>query len=97
MLPSLEEFLLKEAPNTILSLKPFKKNLDLKAMILSKDNPKVIKNQAILTTCLIVDGTAKVNCNFYGEAGKSLKAGDIVYIMSGYTGFYQSRLVLYTS
>ena len=46
---------------------------------------------------MIADATGKLNCNFYGEVGENLKCGDIVYIMGGYTGIFNGRMVLYQS
>ena len=37
------------------------------------------------------------NCNFYGEAGKELQPGDIVFLMSAYTSVYKDKMVLYQS
>jgi hypothetical protein len=36
-------------------------------------------------------------CNFYGEAGKELAPGDIVFLMAAYTSVYKDRMVLYQS
>ena len=69
------------APNNIGELRPGLKNLDLKAIVLSKDKAKELKNKDTLHQCLIADQSGKINCNFYGEVGESLKCGDIVYLM----------------
>jgi hypothetical protein len=37
------------------------------------------------------------NCNFYGEAGKELAQGDIVFLMAAYTSLYKDKMVLYQS
>ena len=76
-------------------LRPGLKNLDLKCMILSKDKPKELKNKDTLYQCLIADQTGKINCNFYGEIGDSLRPGDVVYLMGAYTNIYNNRMVLY--
>ena len=73
------------------------KNLDLKVMILTKDSPKELKNKEVLYQCLIGDHTAMCNCNFYGEAGKELQPGDIVFLMSAYTSVFKDKMVLYQS
>ena len=70
------------------------KNLDIKAIILSKDKPKELKNKDTLYQCLIADQSAKISCNFFGEIGDNLKSGDIVYIISGYTGIFNGRMIL---
>jgi hypothetical protein len=36
-----------------------------------------------------------INCNFYGEAGKELVPGDIVFLMAAYTSLYKDKMVLY--
>lgn len=59
--------------------------------------PKELKNKEVLYQCLVADHTAKINCNFYGEIGESLKLGDIVYLMGAYTSVYKDRMVLYQS
>ena len=38
-----------------------------------------------------------INCNFYGEAGKELNPGDIVFLIGAYTSVYKDRMVLYQS
>ena len=95
--PSLREYTDKQAPNKISELKPGNKNIDIKAIVLTKDTAKELKNKDTLHQCLIADSTGKINCNFYGEFGESLKCGDIVYILSGYTGVYNGHQVLYQS
>ena len=71
------------------------KNIDLKVIILTKDQPKELKNKEVLYQCLVADMDAKINCNFYGEAGKELNPGDIVYLMGAYTSVYKDKMVLY--
>ena len=93
--PSLQEFNVKKPSHNIEDLKPGHKNLDLKAIVLNKDKRKELKNKDTLHQCLIADSTGKINCNFYGEVGENLKCGDIVYIMGGYTGIFNGRMVLY--
>lgn len=44
---------------------------------------------------MVADQTAMVNCNFYGEAGKELMPGDIVFLMAAYTSVYKDKMVLY--
>ena len=78
-------------------LKPQQKNLDLKVIILTKDQPKELKNKEVLYQCLVADQTAKINCNFYGEIGEALRPGDIVYLMGAYTSLYKDKMVLYQS
>ena len=46
---------------------------------------------------MIADQTGKVNCNFYGEVGEGLRCGDIVYLMSAFTGVFGQHMVLYQS
>lgn len=36
-----------------------------------------------------------MNCNFYGEAGKELAPGDVVFLMAAYTSLYKDKMVLY--
>ena len=69
----------------------------MKAIVLSKDKAKELKNKDTLHQCLIADQTGKINCNFYGEVGESLKCGDIVYLMGAYTGVFNGHQVLYQS
>lgn len=38
-----------------------------------------------------------INCNFYGEAGKELAPGDVVFLMAAYTSLYKDKMVLYQS
>ena len=38
-----------------------------------------------------------INCNFYGEVGKELNPGDIVFLISAYTSVYKDKMVLYQS
>ena len=64
------------------------KNLDLKVVVLNKDQGKELKNNQFLFQCLVTDGTGKVNCNFYGEIGEAIKPGDIFYLMGAYTSIY---------
>lgn len=96
-LPFLEEYLHKVPPNSLEELKPQTKNLDLKVIVLAKDNPKELKNREVLYQCTVADHTARIQCNFFGDLGENLKPGDIVYIMGGYTGLFKDRMVLYQS
>ena len=66
-------------------------------MILTKDQPKELKNKEVLYQCLVADRTAMCNCNFYGEAGQELQPGDIVFLLSAYTSVYKDKMVLYQS
>ena len=43
----------------------------------------------------MADNTAMINCNFYGEVGKDLTPGDIVFLISAYTSVYKDKMVLY--
>lgn len=65
--------------------------------MISKDAPKELKNKEILTQCLVADHSAKVNCNFYGEAGQKLRPGDVVYLYGAYTSIFKDHMVLYQS
>ena len=78
-------------------MKPGMKNLDVKVIILTRDAPKELKNKEFLVQCVVADQSAMINCNFYGEAGKELHPGDIVFLMSSYTSLYKDKMVLYQS
>ena len=93
--PTLREFMEKVPPNKIGELRPGQKNIDLRAVVLCKDRAKELKNKDTLHQCLITDATGKVNCNFYGDVGESLKPGDIIYMIGAYTGVFNQRMVLY--
>ena len=67
----------------------------MKVVILTKDAPKPLKNNEVLYQCLVADSTAMINCNFYGEAGKELAPGDVVFLMAAYTSLYKDKMVLY--
>ena len=95
--PSLREFQEKQPSHTLSELRPQAKNLDLKVVILTKDQPKELKNKEVLYQCLVADETAICQCNFYGEAGKELHPGDIVFLMAAYTSVYKDKMVLYQS
>ena len=95
--PSLREFTEKQASNNIGELRPGMKNVDLKAIVLHKDKAKELKNKDTLHQCFIADSTGKINCNFFGEVGESLRCGDIVYLMGAYTGVFNGHMVLYQS
>ena len=73
------------------------KNLDLKVIVLTKDQPKELKNKEVLYQCLVADQTGMINCNFYGDAGQAIKTGDIVFLLGAYTSVYKDRMVLYQS
>jgi hypothetical protein len=47
-LPSLREFQEKAPSHTLVELRPQAKNLDLKVVILTKDQPKELKNKEVL-------------------------------------------------
>ena len=46
---------------------------------------------------MVADQTGMINCNFYGDAGQSIKTGDIVFLLGAYTSVYKDRMVLYQS
>ena len=46
--PSLREFSEKAPSHQLIELRPQHKNLDLKVMILTKDQPKELKNKEVL-------------------------------------------------
>ena len=96
-LPSLREFMDKRSSHSLVELKPQMKNLDLKVIVLTKDQPKELKNKEVLYQCLVADQTGMINCNFYGEAGQAIKTGDIVFLLGAYTSVYKDRMVLYQS
>jgi len=50
-----------------------------------------------LYQCLVADQTAKINCNFYGDVGREIKPGDVVFLMGAYTSVYKDKMVLYQS
>ena len=87
----------RRVQNHIAELKPQQKSIELKVVVISKDAPKELKNKEILTQCLVADHSAKVLCNFYGELGKILKPGDIVYLSGAYTSIFKDHMVLYQS
>ena len=55
MLPSLREFMEKRPSHALVELKPQMKNLDLKVIVLTKDQPKELKNKEVLYQCLVAD------------------------------------------
>ena len=75
-LPSLREFMEKRPSHLLVELKPQMKNLDLKVVVLTKDQPKELKNKEVLYQCLVADQTGMINCNFYGDAGQAIKTGE---------------------
>ena len=81
----------KEPKNRICDLKPGMKNLDIKAIVLQKDKAKELKNKEVLYQCFISDPTGRINCNFYGDIGESLNPGDVVYLISAYTGVFNGK------
>ncbi|CDW81565.1 soss complex subunit b1 [Stylonychia lemnae] len=93
----LQELEMRDPPNKVIELKPQNKNLDLKVIVLSKDVPKELKNKEVLYQCLVSDKTAKINCNFFGDIGEKIKAGDIIYLMNAFTSIYKDHMVLYQS
>ncbi len=55
---TLEEYIMKQPSNYLKDLAPHQKNLDVKVIILNKNNPKELKNQSVITECIVADSTA---------------------------------------
>jgi len=95
---SLEEFTEKQ-PSAILSeLKPGMKNLDLKFIVLHKNDPIELKKKGdVLTSTLVADHSGQARCNFFGELGLKVQVGDILYVMGAYSSVYNGNMVIYSS
>lgn len=90
-------YLLEKTPtNTVISLKPFEKNIEIKVIVLDKMGGGVqTKAKNKITRFLVADQTASIYMNIYDELGDLLQPGDILYINGAYTSIYQDQLLLY--
>ena len=90
-------FLLEKQPaNTIITMKPFEKSVELKVIVLERMGGGVqTKARNRITRFLVADQTASIYMNIFDELGDILQVGDILYINGAYTSVFQDQLLLY--
>ena len=69
--------------------------MEVKFIILEQKAEVKLKNDDTLTQFLVADETASIRCNFFGDIGKDIKPGDIIYMNAAYASPYKGMLILY--
>lgn len=60
----------KKTSQSIRSLKPFEKNIELKVIVLDKKDSFITKNKVAITSYQVADQTGSIFANFYSKSGK---------------------------
>lgn len=83
--------------HSIASITPNDKCIEVRVILLEKLTNIELKNGDKLTQFLVADNTGCIKCNFFGEQGHQLQAGDIVFLGNIYASLYKElTLTLYT-
>ena len=83
--------------HTISAITPNDKNIEVRMILLEKLGAINLKSGDVIHQFLVADQTGSIKCNFFGDHGHQLKAGDIVYMSGIYATLYkETTLTLYT-
>ena len=83
--------------HTISAITPNDKNIEVRMILLEKLGAINLKSGDVIHQFLVADQTVSIKCNFFGDHGHQLKAGDIVYMSGIYATLYkETTLTLYT-
>ena len=78
------------------AISPNDKNIELRVILLERMGTFEIKNGDTIYQFLVADHSGCIKCNFFGEQGAKLKAGDIVHMSGIYATLYkETTLTLY--
>ncbi len=89
----LEQLLTKTVSHKISSLVVKERNIEMKCIVIKKIEEQNSNN--MLTKYLVADNSGSIYCNFYGENGKLVQSGDILYLNGYQTNKYKGKLILY--
>lgn len=74
----------------IKNLKPRQAKIELTASVISKDNPKEVKNGELkVCNFIIKDETGEINLVLWNEDIKRVNIGDRIKIINGYVNEFQ--------
>ena len=93
---SMKEVMSRPVTHVIANIKPFDKNIEIKAIVLEHRGEYNLKN-AKMTQYLIADNSGSIFLNVYGAEYNSIKPGDILLVSSAYATLYKDNMILYTS
>ena len=94
----------KKTSQTIRSLKPFEKNIELKVIVIDRKESFITKNKVAITSYIVGDQSGSIYANFYSKngsfivrkiIGEMIKSGDILYINGAYTSLFKNQMILY--
>jgi hypothetical protein len=87
----------KAPSHCVASITPNDKGIELRVILLEKLVNIEIKSGDIISQFLVADYSGSIKCNFYGESGTKLKAGDIIYLAGAYSALFKdTTLTLYS-
>ena len=87
----------KKVSHKIAELKPNEKNIELRCIVIKKEEEKMLQNNVNLYKYLIGDSTGSIFCNFFNENFSDLENGEILYLNGFVTNLYKNKLVMYQS
>ena len=87
----------KTVSHKIANLKSNEKNIELRCIVIKKEEEKMLQNNVNLYKYLIGDETGSVFCNFFNDDFHNLESGEILYLNGFVTNLYKNRLVMYQS
>jgi hypothetical protein len=83
--------------HSIAGITPNDKTIEVRVILLEKLTNIELKNGDKITQFLVADNTGCIKCNFFGEQGNQLTAGDILFLGNIYASLYKEQiLTLYT-
>ncbi len=91
-----EQALARQTRNSIATLKPQDRNLELKVILIKQTDSRELKNRLRLTQFQAADATGSVLLTLFGDIGPKLRCGDILYMEGAYVSVYNKEATLYT-
>lgn len=83
--------------HTVSGITPNDKNIEIRLILIEKLGTINLKSGDVIHQFLVADQTGSIKCNYFGEHGHQLKAGDIVFMSGIYATLYKEvTLTLYT-
>ena len=87
----------KPPTHCVASITPNEKGIELRVILLEKLVNIEIKSGDVISQFLVADYSGSIKCNFYGESGTKLRAGDIIYLSGAYSALFKdTTLTLYS-
>ena len=90
-----EDAMKKEVRHFIGKLKPQDRNLELKVILVKVLGNFETRSHQQITQYLVADSSGSILCNYFGDIGKKMRAGDIVYMDGAYTTIFDGHMILY--